>query len=153
VASARKASANRKDGAKRRGVQSGDGRGPVARAASGADTVAGVSAGKRLDTSEDGAGVGNGSLASVDETVIASASRDYSRLRLKAEAALELLVSGPGVPPNVRAAAVRTALELVGAIGSRAKDQRDQEDRADDLDPERLSIEDIDREIGKLGRV
>jgi hypothetical protein len=72
---------------------------------------------------------------------------------LKAEAALELLIIAPGVPANVRAAAVRTALELVGAIGARSKDQRDQEDRADDLDPERLSVEDIDREITKLGRV
>ena len=72
---------------------------------------------------------------------------------MKAQAALEKLIEAPGVPPNVRAAAVRTALELVGAIGSRAKDQREQEDKADDLDPERLSIEDIDREIGKLGRV
>ena len=75
------------------------------------------------------------------------------RSTLEDPTALEKLIVAPGVPPNVRAAAVRTALELVGAIGSRAKDQRDQEDRADDLDPERLSIEDIDREIAKLGRV
>ena len=72
---------------------------------------------------------------------------------MKAEAALEVLITATGVPANVRAAAVRTALELVGAIGARSKDQRDQEDSADDLDPERLSIEDIDREIAKLGRV
>ena len=83
----------------------------------------------------------------------AGAGANYRTLRLKAESALEKLIETPGVPPNVRAAAVRTALELVGAIGSRAKDQRDQEDTADDLDPERLSVEDIDREIAKLGRV
>jgi hypothetical protein len=151
VASARKASANGKDGAKRRRVQSGDGRRPIASAVSGADTVAGVSARKRLDAGQDGASVGDRSLASADETVIAS--RNYSGLRLKAEAALEILITAPGVPANVRAAAVRTALELVGAIGSRAKDQRDQEDRADDLDPEQLSIEDIDRAIRETGRV
>jgi hypothetical protein len=83
----------------------------------------------------------------------ASAGARYGSLRLKAEAALEKLIETPDVPPNVRAAAVRTALELVGAIGSRAKAQQDQEDKADDLDPERLSVEDIDREITKLGRV
>jgi hypothetical protein len=93
-------------------------------------------------------GMDDRQLAQSDQEV-----KGYTGLRLKAEAALELLVTAPGVPANVRAAAVRTALELVGAIGSRAKDQRDQEDRADDLDPERLSIEDIDREINKLGRV
>jgi hypothetical protein len=87
-------------------------------------------------------------LAQLDQTVTS-----YPGLRLKAEAALEKLITAPGVPANVRAAAVRTALELVGAIGSRAKDQRDQEDRADDLDPEQLSIEDIDRAIKETGRV
>jgi hypothetical protein len=87
-------------------------------------------------------------LAQSDQTVTS-----YTGLRLKAERALELLVTADGVPANVRAAAVRTALELVGAIGSKAKDQQDQDDKADELDSERLSIEDIDREIGKLGRV
>ena len=92
-------------------------------------------------------GVGSGGLDAGGE---AGAGANYRSLRLKAEAALELLITAKGVPANVRAAAVRTALELVGA---RSKDQRDQEDSADDLDPERLSIEDIDREIAKLGRV
>ena len=77
----------------------------------------------------------------------------HARLRLKAEAALELLIEAQGVPANVRAAAVRTALELVGAIGSKAKAQQNQDDRGNDLDPETLSIEDIDREIAKLGPV
>ena len=72
---------------------------------------------------------------------------------MKAEAALELLITANGVPANVRAAAVRTALELVGAIGARSKDQRDQEDADGVLDPERLTVADIDREIDKLGRV
>jgi hypothetical protein len=87
-------------------------------------------------------------LAQSDQAVTS-----YTGLRLKAERALELLVTADGVPANVRASAVRTALELVGAIGSKAKDQQDQDDKADELDPERLSIEDIDREILKLGRV
>jgi hypothetical protein len=94
---------------------------------------------------------------SVDDRQLAqfnqAVTTSYSGLRLKAERALELLVTADGVPANVRAAAVRTALELVGAIGARAKAQADQDDRVDELDPERLSIEDIDREIGKLGRV
>lgn len=79
--------------------------------------------------------------------------KSYGRLRLKAEAALEKLIDAPGVPPNVRAAAVRTALELVGAIGARAKAQHDQDDKGDELDPDTLTVEDIDREILRLGRV
>jgi hypothetical protein len=103
-----------------------------------------------MEPDEIGPGVGPGGLADGGE---AGAGARYRRLRLKAEAALEVLISAKGVPPNVRAAAVRTALELVGAIGSKAKSQRDQDDRADDLDPETLSIEDIDRAIRELGRV
>ena len=77
----------------------------------------------------------------------------YLGLRLKAEAALETLITAPGVPANVRAAAVRTALELVGAIGAKAKAQEEQELSGDELDPETLTIEGIDREIHRLGRV
>ena len=77
----------------------------------------------------------------------------YRRLRLKAEAALELLITAKGVPANVRASAVRTALELVGAIGAKAKAQEEQELSGDELDPETLTIEGIDREIHRLGRV
>ena len=93
---------------------------------------------------------------SVDDRQLAQPNQavaGYLGLRLKAEAALELLITAPGMPANVRASAVRTALELVGAIGARSKDQRDQEDMLGELDPERLSVADIDREIGKLGRV
>jgi hypothetical protein len=151
MASARKASANGKNSAKRGGVQGRNGRGPIASAGAGADQAAGVSAGERLDEGQAGASVGHDSVVAVDAAV--GEPRKYFRLRLKAEAALELLVTAPGVPANVRASAVRTALELVGAIGARSKDQRDQEDAATDLDPERLSVEDIDREIAKLGRV
>jgi hypothetical protein len=115
--------------------------------------VAGVSEGQRLDADADREGVDLATGLREPNSSIISTVEIYRRLRWKAEAALEKLVEAPGVPANVRAAAVRTALELVGAIGSRAKDQRDQEDRADDLDPEQLSIEDIDREIKATGRV
>jgi hypothetical protein len=135
----------------KRGVQGGNGRGQRWTAAVRADADAGLSAGERSEQAANGKSLGHRSVVDFDETN--SQAERYTALRLKAEAALELLVNAPGVPANVRAAAVRTALELVGAIGARSKDQRDQEDSADDLDPERLSIEDIDREIDKLGRV
>jgi hypothetical protein len=134
-------------GSKRR-VSSGYGRGAVAGGAARIDQASRVPAGERMGPHAVCESLDDRQLAQSNQTVTS-----YSGLRLKAEAALEKLIESPGVPPNVRAAAVRTALELVGAIGSRAKDQRDQEDRADDLDPERLSVEDIDREIAKLGRV
>ena len=141
---ARKVSAVRS----KRGVQSGNGRGAVAGGASRTDQASDLSAGERMGPHAVCESVDDRQLAQSDQAVT-----KYTGLRLKAEAALELLVTAPGVPANVRASAVRTALELVGAIGMRSKDQRDQEDKADHLDPERLSIEDIDREIGKLGRV
>jgi hypothetical protein len=147
VVQARKVAEQRK-GRSRQGRQGRSGRGKSASRAIRADADAGVSTGERLDADQVGEGLGNGSLAQSNQRLAA-----YSRLRLKAETALEILISADGVPANVRASAVRTALELVGAIGSKAKDQRDQEDSADDLDPERLSIEDIDRAIRELGRV
>jgi hypothetical protein len=108
-----------------------------------------------LDEDEIGEGLDQwaSGLREPDSSIKSTREKTYERLRLKAEAALEKLVEAPGVPPNVRAAAVRTALELVGAIGARSKDQRDQEDADGALDPESLSVADIDREIGKLGRV
>lgn len=68
-------------------------------------------------------------------------------------AALEELVDAKDTPPGARLAAARILLELVGAIGAKSKDQRDQEDSDGMLDPETLSVEDIDREIKRLGRV
>jgi hypothetical protein len=115
--------------------------------------IAGVPEGGSMDADEACEGVDLAVGLREPNSSIISTVEIYRRLRLKAETALEKLITAPGVPANVRAAAVRTALELVGAIGPRSKDQRDQEDSADELDPERLSIEDIDREIGKLGRV
>jgi hypothetical protein len=75
----------------------------------------------------------------------------YRGLRLKAEAALEQLLSEESVPPNVRAAAARTLLELVGAIGARAP-KHEAEQGLDDagLEPEGLSLADIDRELRRL---
>jgi hypothetical protein len=138
----------------KRGSQGGNGRGQRRTAAIRTDADADLSSGEREDAHADGALLGHGSVVDRGETGDqAGQIQRYSALRLKAEAALEILITANGVPANVRASAVRTALELVGAIGVRSKEQRDQEDRGDDLDPERLSIEDIDREIGKLGRV
>jgi hypothetical protein len=77
----------------------------------------------------------------------------YRGLRLKAEAALEMLITNPRTPANVRAASARTLLELVGAIGSGRKREPDQALDANGLEPELLSLDDIDREIGKLGEV
>jgi hypothetical protein len=76
----------------------------------------------------------------------------YRALRLKAEAALEVLVGDAGVPANVRASAARTLLELVGAIGARAKGNTDQELSDDGLEPESMSLADIDRAITLLGQ-
>ena len=146
---------DRKVSSKGRRVPRSNGRGPIAGHTVRADEATDVSERKRLDEDEAGAGLDQraSGLRELDSSIESTRDKIYSRLRLKAEAALEKLIEAPGVPPNVRASAVRTALELVGAIGSRSKDQRDQEDRADELDPERLSVEDIDREINKLGRV
>ena len=145
---ARKASTNGKG----RGHQSGGGRRPIAKRANGVGAVADLSQRQSVDANTVGESVGDRGLDAFDQTDNSSRDR-YWGLRLKAEAALELLVTAPGVPANVRASAVRTALELVGAIGARSKDQRDQEDADGSLDPESLSVADIDREIGKLGRV
>ena len=54
-----------------------------------------------------------------------------------------------GSPPNVRAVAARTLLELVGAIGARRKTEQEQR-LEDSLDPDSLSLGDIDRELSKL---
>ena len=145
---ARKASANRKGG----GHSSRRGGRTIAGRPNGAGAIVDLSKRESVDADTIGEGVGNGRLDELGETDKSSRDRYFS-LRLKAEAALEILIEAPGVPANVRASAIRTALELVGAIGARSKDQRDQEDADGVLDPERLSVEDIDREINKLGRV
>jgi hypothetical protein len=149
------AAKDRKVGGKGRGVSRGNGRGPIACHTTGANKVADVSKGGRLDENEIGEGLDQraSGLREPNSSIESTREKIYGRLRLKAEAALEILIEAPGVPANVRASAVRTALELVGAIGARSKDQRDQEDADGVLDPERLTVADIDREIDKLGRV
>ncbi len=68
-------------------------------------------------------------------------------------AALERLVEpGARVPPNVVAQAARTLLEATGAL-KRSKAQPDQEVEALDLDPEAMTLEDIEQEILRTGRV
>ena len=132
----------------KRRVSSGNGRGAKPRGASRIDQASNLPPGERMGSDAVRESVDDRQLAQSNQAVT-----NYTGLRLKAEAALEKLIEAPGVPANVRASAVRTALELVGAIGARSKDQRDQEDADGVLDPERLSVEDIDREINKLGRV
>ena len=144
----RKASTNGKG----RSHQSRRGRRPIAKRSNGAGAIVDLPQCELVDANTVGEGVWDGRLDDLGETDKGSRDR-YQGLRLKAEAALERLIEAPGVPANVRASAVRTALELVGAIGARSKDQRDQEDADAALDPERLTVADIDREIGKLGRV
>jgi hypothetical protein len=78
-------------------------------------------------------------------------TKRFHALRGKAEAALETLVSDTSCPPNVRAAAARTLLELVGAIGAKApKHEADQGLDDGGLEPESLSLADIDRELRRL---
>jgi hypothetical protein len=69
---------------------------------------------------------------------------------LKAETALEVLVADDSCPPNVRAAAARTLLELVGAIGAKAPKHEADQGLDDGLEPESLSLADIDRELRRL---
>jgi hypothetical protein len=71
---------------------------------------------------------------------------------LKAEAALVELCESRSTPPNVRAAAARTLLELTGAIGARKRDE-DQGLTGSWLEPETLTLEAIDAEISRLGEV
>jgi hypothetical protein len=74
-------------------------------------------------------------------------------LRLKAEAALEQLVTNTRTPANVRAASARTLLELVGAIGSGRKREADQGVDGNGLEPETLTLDDIERELRQVGEV
>src|SRR5215471_9793529 len=135
--------------AAQKGKAGGNGRGPATRRGSGgARPDADLSASERSRSDPDGASLADGGLASVDQT-IDQRSR-YQRLRLKAEAALEILVASPGTPAAVRAASARTLLELTGAIG---KNKQDQQDSTSDLDPESLTIEGIDAEILRLDEV
>jgi hypothetical protein len=70
-------------------------------------------------------------------------------LRLKAQIALEELMDDPAASHNVRAMAARTLLEVVGAIGARRKSEQEQR-LEDSLDPDNLSLGDIERELSKL---
>ena len=76
-----------------------------------------------------------------------SLEKRYQTLRLKAERSLGVLVVSEDTPAAVRLAAARLALELCGAIGKR---QSNQDDRDAELDPDSLTLESIERELGKL---
>jgi hypothetical protein len=88
-------------------------------------------------------------LGEPDSPIKTTGSR-FLRLRLKAETALEQLVDNADIPANVRASAARTLLELVGAIGPKAKGEADQALSDGDLEPEAMSLADIDRELQRL---
>jgi hypothetical protein len=70
---------------------------------------------------------------------------------LKAEAALENLCDATSTPANVRAMAARTLLELTGALG-RYREQ-DQSLSVKGLEPDGLTLEDIEAEILRTGEV
>jgi hypothetical protein len=143
----------RKVAAKRskRGVSRSNGRGKRQTTADRVDADADLSRSERSSEDAIDPSLGHGCLADSGETD--NQETRYGRLRLKAERALSVLIDAPAVPANVRSAAIRTALELVGAIGVRSKNQQNNDENDLELDPERLTVEDIDREIYKLGRV
>lgn len=77
-------------------------------------------------------------------------TKHYQRLRGKAETALEKLVSDVDTPSNVRVASARILLELVGAIGAKApKHEQEQGLEDEGLEPETLSLADIERMIAE----
>ena len=78
----------------------------------------------------------------------------YDGLQRKAEDALSKLLGAEDTPSAVRAQAIRTALELCGAIGARRQDAAPAAPQAsDDFDASSMSVEDIDQEIARLGIV
>jgi hypothetical protein len=134
------------------GRASGDGRGQVKRAAGGVGAPASLHNGRSEDANAPDRGLWNSGLAATLNETDQERFARYQRLRLKAEAALEELCEDAGAPPNVRAAAARTLLELTGAIGARKREE-DQDHARNGLDPEALTLDDIDREISRIGEV
>ena len=100
---------------------------------------------------EDGGSLADGGLDELGKETERERQRRYLRLRVKAERALEVLCDSPRVPANVRAASARTLLELTGAIGRNR--EQDQGDKLLDLEPDRLTLADIDAEILRTGEV
>jgi hypothetical protein len=150
---ARQAAKNRKNGS----CESFKGRGgrnikADANRAIGADTTADLATGQPVGSNAVGEGISHTALGKPDLSVN-STTINYISLRLKAIRALEILCDSDATPPNVRASAARTLLELVGAIGGRAKREEDQDLNDLSLEPETMTLQDIDRELLRLGEV
>lgn len=76
----------------------------------------------------------------------------YDGLQKSAIDALEKLLKADATPAAVRASLIRTALELSGAIGPGRREAAPPEE-GDAFDASRMSAEDIDAEIARLGVV
>ncbi len=77
--------------------------------------------------------------------------RDYLGLQRDAVDALSKLLKDDKTPAAVRASLIRTALELSGAIGPGRRDAVSAD--VPEFDASRMSAEDIDAEIARLGVV
>ena len=139
MGSARKASAKTKKGGGRR---------PNLGRVTRANAVADLPTSRPVGTHAIDPSVGHHELVGVGQADTGAA---FSALRLKAIRALEKLCDSDRTPPNVRASAARTLLELVGAIGARSKREEDQDLNSLALEPETMTLQDIDRELLRLG--
>ena len=150
---ARQAAKNRKNGS-RESSKGRRGRNVKvdANCAVGADATANLATGQSVGSDAASQGISHTALGEPDLPVN-STTTDYISLRLKAVLALEKLLDDPAAPANVRASAARTLLELVGAIGGRVKREEDQDLNDLSLEPETMTLQDIDRELLRLGEV
>ena len=149
----RQAAKNRKDGSGK-SLKGRGGRNIKVDAdrAIGADATADLEERQSVGSDAAGESISHSALGEPDFPVT-STTTDYLSLRLKATRALEKLCDSDATPANVRAQAARTLLELVGAIGARSKRDEDQDLNDTTLEPERMTLQDIDRELLRLGQV
>jgi hypothetical protein len=125
---------------------------PIADRAGGIDPAANLPTSGPVVADAASKGLEDAKLGEANNPVGTTTTR-YLGLRLKAELALEKLLDEPAAPANVRASAARTLLELVGAIGVKAKREGDQDLNDLSLEPETMTLQDIDRELLRLGEV
>jgi hypothetical protein len=136
----------------RGGLQGGGGRRSAVARANGAGPTADLPTGGPVGADAANTGLEHAKLAEPNNS-IGTTTTPYDALRLKAVRALEKLCDSDKTPANVRASAARTLLEYVGAIGSKAKRDEDQGLEGLDLEPETMTLADIDRELLRLGQV
>jgi hypothetical protein len=67
----------------------------------------------------------------------------YLVLRQQAEALLVEVMNNSRAPATLRVSCAKTILNLTGSL-------KTEQNQDDDLDPDHLTLEDIDREIGRL---